>query len=183
MGKCEVLRLCSIMCPLARGAEAQGDRRTCPRAPKLTGDRPRSGQGTLSAFWSTCRAGFWQARRWGRAGDASPTLGHLKIFRSVSFFCFLTVVPDLPLPPEDLTAAASSYPPAGPAGVHSTASVGGHEAAQGAVGLGNSPKPSRAPPPGTTLLEVDRGELSLCVSISLQARNRGRVPISSPKES
>ena len=143
--------------------------------------RPREAEGPAQGHQSSSetsrlvwllvyhRAGFWQV---GRVGDASTQLWDLKIFSSFSFFCFLTVVPDLPLPPEDVTAAAPVHPPAGPARVHSPASVGGHETRQGAVGLRNSPKPIRTPTSSGFLLKSLKGGESLYVPQFLYKQKR-----------
>lgn len=96
----------------ARGAEAQGGTRTCPKLQKHLRDRCRTE--CLVRLLLHNGAGLWQPGRRGELGKPAP---YWELGSFGTFPCFLTVSPDLPLPPEDFTAAASIRQPAGPAGV------------------------------------------------------------------
>lgn len=156
VSSCGALKL-ALLHGLSRVAEgpAQGiqahQAQAQDRAPCLTSHLPKG----------------WDSDRWGggrRAGEVSATLEELGIFRSFSFFCF----PDFSLPPQAVTAAASNSPPAGPAGVRSTASAGRQKAGQGAEGLRNSlGQPEHPLPVSDSAGKFKRGKVFLCLSMCL----------------
>lgn len=88
-------------CTQGRSSEAQGGRRAWSEGAKLSRDRASRLPSSLP--WAR-----------GLTGGEVPAPGDPQLFRSFLLFCLLTAVPNLPFPPEDVTAAAPVPLPAGP---------------------------------------------------------------------